>query len=91
MKKITIEDYNIIAVTNRQGVKNKLRDFLTKELPKLKSGEIVEVNSQDFLESEDFHYYNAKKLIDAEFSKKIAAKFVLHGQGRSSKILIKVL
>jgi len=91
MRKLTLEDYNVIAVSNRQGVKNKLRDFLTKELPKLKSGDIVEINSKDFLDTDDFHYYNAKKLVDAEFGKKIAVKFVLHGQGRADKLLVKVL
>ena len=90
MKTLTLQEYDSITKRNREGVASKLRELLNAELPKLKAGAIVEIDAKDFLESADFHYYGARKLIDAEFSKKIDAKFILKEHGRAEKLIIKV-
>ena len=91
MKTITLEAYNEVKAQNRESVTKALKSFLQREVVSLAKNTIVEISSNDFCKNEDFHYYNCKKMTDVEFDKALDVKYILHGKGRSSMILVKVL
>ena len=91
MKTISEAIFNEVKAQNRKSVVKSLKSFLTSKIVTLAKNSIVEIESLDFLKTQDFHYHKCKEMTDSEFAGVLDVRYILHGKGRSSKILIKIL
>ena len=93
MEKITLEAYAVAKETHRNkvGVADKLKKFLSENIKGLAKGQAYKITSQDFLgTSDDFHYYQASKMLAKDFANKLEWSFALKEKARCNTILIKV-
>ena len=94
MKTITVNEYIELKKTKRNkiGVADKLQSFLNSNIVSLKKDCAYVIEAKEFLgtDAEDFHYYTALKMLQANFSEKLDWSFDIAKNGRSDKIRIKI-
>ena len=94
MEKITLSAYAEIKKIRRNkiGVADKLNAFLSSNIATLKKESAYVISAADFLgsEAQDFHYYTALKMLNANYSEKLDWTFNLSKNGRADKVTIVV-
>lgn len=94
MKEITLQQFTELKKQRRNkiGVADKLDAFLKSHIASFQKGKAYEIEVKDFLGNDvvDFHYYTARKMLEANYSGKLEWDFSLGAHARTSAVRITV-